>query len=82
MYADYYDEGVEDDGTLHKKNIKFNIGKDKGIAGTVAYTGEVINLRDAYQDSRFNKEYDQRTGFITKTMLCMPIKGIEGILGI
>lgn len=82
MFADYYDEGIEDDGTLHKKNMKFHIGKDKGIAATVAFTGEIINLKDAYKDSRFNKEYDQRTGYITRTMLCMPIKGIEGILGV
>ncbi len=28
---------------------------DKGIAGHVAQTGEVINIPNAYQDPRFNR---------------------------
>ena len=33
-----------------------------GIAGTVAATGERINIADAYEDPRFNPEPDHRTG--------------------
>ena len=28
---------------------------DKGVAGHVASTGEVLNILDAYKDSRFNR---------------------------
>ena len=45
-----------------------------GIAGYVAQTGEVLNIIDCYQDHRFNREIDEKTGYKTKTILCMPIK--------
>ncbi|XP_062372980.1 cGMP-specific 3',5'-cyclic phosphodiesterase isoform X2 [Sardina pilchardus] len=46
----------------------------KGIVGHVAATGEPLNIRDAYQDPRFNAEVDQITGYKTQSILCMPIK--------
>ena len=50
---------------------------NKGLAGHVFQTGETINIKDAYSDSRFNKNVDKETGYKTKTILCMPIKNIE-----
>ncbi len=46
---------------------------DKGLAGYVVKTGESLNIVDAYNDSRFNPEVDTKTGYRTKTILCMPI---------
>lgn len=51
--------------------IRLNIGV--GIAGHVAKTGEVINIPDAYKDDRFNAAIDKKTGFRTRSILCMPI---------
>ena len=47
---------------------------DKGLAGYVVKTGETLNIADAYNDKRFNKDVDSKTGYRTKTILCMPIK--------
>ena len=47
---------------------------DKGLAGYVVKTGEPLNIPDAYADSRFNPDIDKKTGYHTKTILCMPIK--------
>ena len=47
---------------------------DKGLAGYVVKTGEPLNIPDAYNDSRFNPDIDKKTGYRTKTILCMPIK--------
>lgn len=47
---------------------------DKGLAGYVVKTGETLNIEDAYNDKRFNKDVDSKTGYRTKTILCMPIK--------
>ena len=44
-----------------------------GLAGAVATTAEVINIKDAYLDYRFNPEVDKRTGYRTKSVLAMPI---------
>ncbi|MBO6088675.1 GAF domain-containing protein [bacterium] len=47
---------------------------DKGLAGYVVKTGEPLNIADAYADDRFNPDIDKKTGYHTKTILCMPIK--------
>ncbi len=54
-----------------------------GIAGFVAQSGDTVNIPDAYQDPRFNIEIDRRTGYHTRTILCMPMRNREGrILGV
>jgi serine/threonine-protein kinase len=49
-----------------------------GIAGTVAATGEVINLENPYADPRFNPEIDRRTGYTTRSLLTLPMTGADG----
>jgi len=44
-----------------------------GIAGECFSSGRVINIADAYNDPRFNPEFDRLTGYRTHSMLCMPI---------
>jgi putative nucleotidyltransferase with HDIG domain len=46
---------------------------DKGIAGHVWQTAEVVNIPDAYKDDRFNPEVDKKTGYKTKSILTMPL---------
>lgn len=62
---------------------ELRIPADKGLAGHVAQTGETINIKDAYKDKRFNSEVDKKTGYKTKTILCMPIKNFnQEIIGV
>ena len=62
---------------------ELRIPADKGLAGHVAHTGETINIKDAYNDSRFNPDVDKKTGYRTKTILCMPIKNFnQDIIGV
>lgn len=62
---------------------ELRIPADKGLAGHVAQTGETINIKDAYKDNRFNPEVDKKTGYKTKTILCMPIKNFnQEIIGV
>jgi len=49
-----------------------------GISGTVAQTGNVINIEDAYADERFNRTFDTTTGYHTKTILCVPMRDAYG----
>ena len=53
--------------------MRVRFGMDKGVAGHVASTGEVLNILDAYADPRFNRAVDLQTGYKTNTILCMPI---------
>ncbi len=58
------------------KEIRIPLGA--GIAGSVAVSGEVVNIPDAYQDPRFNPDVDRRTGYRTRNILCIPMKSREG----
>ncbi|MCP5151504.1 MAG: GAF domain-containing protein [Ectothiorhodospiraceae bacterium] len=58
------------------KEIRFPA--DAGIAGACFASGEVVNIADAYEDSRFNREVDRRTGYRTRSVLCMPVVNKEG----
>lgn len=58
-------------GLEESKEIRFPA--DKGLAGYVVKSGDTVNIVDAYKDSRFNPEVDTKTGYRTKTILCMPI---------
>ncbi|CAD7951436.1 unnamed protein product [Amoebophrya sp. A25] len=53
--------------------FEIKIPIDKGLVGEAAMTGKAINIRDAYQDSRFNRGIDKQTGYRTKEVLCQPI---------
>jgi signal transduction histidine kinase len=44
-----------------------------GLAGYCFQTGEIINLKDAYTDERFDKEVDSKTGYHTQSVLCVPL---------
>ena len=45
----------------------------EGLAGWVAQTGKVVYLRDAYDDPRFDRTWDERSGYRTRSLLCVPI---------
>lgn len=54
-----------------------------GLAGWVAKSGEPLNLRDVYNDKRFNAAVDRRTGYRTQDMVAYPMRDHRGgILGV
>ncbi|KAL1521296.1 hypothetical protein AB1Y20_020965 [Prymnesium parvum] len=53
------------------------IPSNKGLAGAAYTTGQLINIVDAYSDSRFNPDVDLKTGYRTKSVLCFPILNSE-----
>ena len=54
-----------------------------GIAGAVFTSGKSINIPYAYADLRFNPAFDKRTGFFTRSILCVPIVNKEGkVIGV
>lgn len=56
---------------------------DRGIAGHVASTGELLNVADPYADPRFNQAVDRQTGYRTRSILCGPLRARDGrIVGV
>ena len=65
---------VAQGGTIEPIRLKLG----DGIAGWVAASGETVNIADAYADPRFHKEVDQRSGFRTRSILCMAMPDHQG----
>ncbi|RQH23321.1 GAF domain-containing protein [Okeania hirsuta] len=63
-----------------KKMVEIRIPANRGIAGYVASTGETLNIPDAYIDPRFDPSTDQKTGYQTRSILCMPVYNAKGEL--
>ncbi len=54
-----------------------------GIAGYCFRSGQSLNLKDAYEDPRFNREVDASTGYRTRSLLCLPlVTRSQQILGV
>jgi len=62
--------------------INIRIPINAGIAGSCATRGEIINIEDAYQDDRFNPAFDHKSGYHTTTILCIPMKHDNDVLGV
>ncbi len=54
-----------------------------GIAGHVFTTGEPLIIHEPYTDPRFNSSIDEQTGFLTRNVVCVPVKTVKGeIIGV
>lgn len=62
--------------TLDGTQIRFDARL--GLTGAAAMTGQTINVEDAYEDPRFYKKIDARTGYRTRSMFVVPLKNQEG----
>jgi signal transduction histidine kinase/putative methionine-R-sulfoxide reductase with GAF domain len=51
--------------------IRLSLGE--GLAGWVAQSGEMVNLEDAHSDPRFDRSWDESSGYRTRSLLCMPV---------
>ncbi|MEM7652707.1 MAG: GAF domain-containing protein, partial [Pseudomonadota bacterium] len=58
------------------RDIRVSI--DDGIAGACFQSGETLHIADAYDDDRFNRDVDRKTGYRTRNILCMPIINKHG----
>lgn len=61
---------------------EFRLRMGQGIAGQVALSGEPIVVSDTSKDERFDGSIDMATGFETKSIMCVPIKLREKVVGV
>jgi sigma-B regulation protein RsbU (phosphoserine phosphatase) len=48
-----------------------------GIVGHVFHANQLLNIPDAYADTRFNREVDRTTGFVTRNLLTIPLPDVD-----
>ena len=62
---------------------EIRILNNSGVAGHVFTTGAGMIVHNAYENPYFNRSIDEETGYLTKTILCVPIRTIKGeIIGV
>ncbi|HWB20458.1 MAG TPA: GAF domain-containing SpoIIE family protein phosphatase, partial [Phycisphaerales bacterium] len=68
--------GVNEEGGVKTIRIPTSVG----LAGECARTRKIINVPDAYSDTRFNQAVDKETGYRTKSILAIPMMDHDGEL--
>lgn len=69
-------------GEAGQKLIGMRLKINQGVAGWVARTGKSLIVEDVTKDPRFYDGVDKKTKFITKSILCVPMKSGNEILGV
>ena len=54
----------------------------KGIAGYVVMTGQPLAISNVRQDARFNQDFAKSTGYVPNSILAMPLKSGEQVIGV
>jgi HD-GYP domain-containing protein (c-di-GMP phosphodiesterase class II) len=62
------------------KEIRLNIGE--GIAGWVAKHGKPLIIQDVSADKRFQGSFDKKSKFVTRNMVCVPVKIKGNVIGV
>ncbi len=57
---------------------EIRILNDSGIAGHVFKTGHSMVSDNPYEDPLFNRDVDQRTGYTTQNIACVPVRTMAG----
>lgn len=73
-------EVVLGDSEKALKEIRLKFGQ--GIAGWVAQQKQPIIVNDTANDERFYKKADEKTGFVTKNVLCVPVLSKGEVTGV
>lgn len=80
---------AETDGSLVSRVIEgggvkeIRLAPGQGLAGWTCRHAVPLVIPDAYEDERFDKQWDVQSGFITKNVLCHPMFGRGGsVIGV
>jgi adenylate cyclase len=60
--------------------VSIRLPNHMGIAGTVFTSNQSVNIPYAYADLRFNPAFDKKTGFFTRSILCVPVTNKAGLV--
>lgn len=64
-----------------EKIVNISLRKGEGVAGQVVLTGEPTIINNCQKDERWSNKADSKTGFVTNSMICVPIVYEDNIFG-
>jgi len=69
-------------GKVGKALKQIRLSVESGIAGWVARCGKPLLINDVSADRRFNNNVDKVTGFITRSVLAVPLISRQRVIGV
>jgi HD-GYP domain-containing protein (c-di-GMP phosphodiesterase class II) len=75
----YFDVVLGERGDYIKK---IHLERGQGIAGWVAEQRETAIINDVQADARFFRDADRKSSFETRTMICLPVKLKDKLVGV
>ena len=57
---------------------KITIPENTGLVGASIMNNELLVINDPYNDPRFNSDVDKSSGYVTKSILTVPVTNSEG----
>jgi GAF domain-containing protein len=69
-------------GIGREEVIGMRISLDQGIAGYVAMTGQPMAISNVQQDPRFAQETAEKTGYVPRSILAMPLLSNDRVIGV
>jgi len=69
-------------GKAGKKLLGMRLKIGQGVAGWVAHYGKPLIVPDVAKDPRFYSGVDRQTKFTTKSVLCVPMRSRDRIIGV
>jgi|TARA_B110000902_G_C14286439_1_gene578980 transcriptional regulator with GAF, ATPase, and Fis domain/multidrug efflux pump subunit AcrA (membrane-fusion protein) len=61
------------EGPAKKGVLGLRLPEKKGVVGSVIQSQQPVIVLDCSDDPRFAKDVDSRTGFVTRSMICVPL---------
>ena len=58
-----------------------SLAAGEGIAGTVVAEGKTTVVKDCQKDARWAGRFDEATGFVTRSMVCVPLVNKYEVIG-
>jgi signal transduction histidine kinase/DNA-binding response OmpR family regulator len=78
----YFRAVAAENNEVEERLGELRFPSDSGVAGWVFGKGEPALVQDVATDERFGRQIDENTGFVTTSLLCVPLNGKEGMLGV
>lgn len=75
-----YAVALGEKGKTVKEKFRIKIGQ--GISGWVAQHGKPLVVPDVTKDPRFYSRVDKETGFVTRSIICVPLKTRNKTIGV
>ena len=78
----YIARGEKEEREFERRLRYVRIKMGSGVVGWCAVNRKSVNINDVYSDPRFNREADKQTGFVTRSILAVPMLRRGKLIGV